>query len=199
MFSAPSRAITVVVAAALIALVGLGGGEAAAHTGLEASTPADGEVLTSAPEAITLTFTEPVQPQFSQVAVTGPGGQTINSGPATIDGPVVRQPVIVDADGGHVVAYRVVSGDGHPVSGQLTFTVNGAGAATATGTGPETAEPRESGSPAPGPSSAAPSPAAADGDSEWTSGWGPPLVVAVALTAMVLMVLLRRRLRRRSQ
>ena len=197
LFSSLSRTLAVAAAAVLILLVGLGGGQAAAHTGLETSAPADDEVLTSLPEAVSLTFTEEVRAQFSQVVVTGPDGQSINAGPATIEGPVVRQPVSGDAVGEHVVAYRVVSGDGHPVSGQLTFTLTGARTATAT----ETAESSQSGSPASRSDAAAPSPAAGDSDSGWTSGWGAALAVAVALTAMVLLAVRSRRQspRRRSQ
>lgn len=53
------------VAATAIVLAVTGGGPAAAHSGLETSAPADGEALTAAPEAVTLSFTEAVQEPFT--------------------------------------------------------------------------------------------------------------------------------------
>jgi copper resistance protein C len=180
------RTLTVAVATAFITLVGLGGSPAAAHTGLESSAPADGDVLTVAPDAITMTFTEPVQSQFTQVAVTDTDGRSLTAGQVTVDGPVVRQPVTLGGDGVYVVAYRVVSSDGHPVSGQLTFTLEG------TGTGAETATaaPTQPTSPVPEPDVAALSPAATD--SSWGSGW-PLLAVGAVVVAVVLLPLALRR------
>ena len=117
-----------VVAVALIGAVLLGAGPAAAHTELATSVPTAGEVLAAAPEEVTLTFTGEIQPGFVQVAVTGAGGASLNAGPATVEGPLVRQPVRAGADGSYVVAYRVVSVDGHPITGQLTFTLTGSDA-----------------------------------------------------------------------
>jgi len=180
------RAVAVA-AAASIALIGLSSGAAAAHTDLETSAPSDGEVLAVAPQAITLTFAEAVQPRVVQVAVTGPGGQLVNSGAAVIDGRVVRQQVGVGADGAYVVAYRVVSSDGRPVSDQIAFTYPGPGF--------EAVEPSATGS-------TGPPPGAASRDADSASGlalWWPFIVevavitaLALALQLLVLLVLRRR-------
>jgi len=164
-----------VAAAASIALVGLGGGEAAAHTDLESSAPSDGEVLAVAPQAITLTFTEAVQPQFVQVAVTEPGGQSVNSGAAVVDGRMVRQQVSVSANGAYVVAYRVVSSDGHPVSDQVGFTY--------TGPGVEAVEPSATDSTGPTPEAAA----SQDADSASNLAlWWPLIAEVTVITALAL-------------
>jgi methionine-rich copper-binding protein CopC len=183
-----SRAFAVAAATALMGLfVVLGGAPAAAHTGLQSSMPADGEALTTAPDTVTLAFATAVASQFAQVAVTGPDGQSVTTGEATVEGAVVRQPVNPNGDGSYVVAYRVVSDDGHPVSGELSFTLTGTGAAPApTGA----AEPTEASTPAPStPTPAAASPAA-DSDSSDGSGWGLWLlligVVAVFVVGTVL-------------
>jgi methionine-rich copper-binding protein CopC len=165
-----SRAFAVAVATALTALfIVLGGAPAAAHTGLQSSAPADGEALTTAPDTVTLTFATAVASQFAQVAVTGPDGQSVTTGEATVEGAVVRQPVSPNGDGAYVVAYRVVSDDGHPVSGVLSFTLTGTGAAPA----PTQAEsPTEASTPAsstPAPATASP---AADSDTSDGTGWG---------------------------
>lgn len=179
------RAAAVTVTAAAILL--LTAVPASAHAGLEAAAPADGAQLSTAPEEVTLTFTEPLNPEFVQLAVLGPDGAPVTRGAARVDGPVVRQPVTSTADGAHTVAYRVVSTDGHPVSGQLSFTVAGSAAA------PSSTAP-SGGSTAPGTAAAAPTPAPDTAASTGgMAGWLP--VVPVALVVGIGLVLLARRRR----
>jgi methionine-rich copper-binding protein CopC len=187
-----ARTLAVAAAAALTALFVVLGGPAAAHTGLQSSAPADGEALTAAPDTVTLTFATAVAPQFAQVAVTGPDGQSVTTGEATVKGAVVRQPVGPGGDGAYVVAYRVVSDDGHPVSGELSFTLTGTGDAPAV-TG--AAEPTEASTPVPSsPAPAAASPAA-DSDTSNGSGWGLwlRLIGVVVVSVVGTMLALRRR------
>jgi copper resistance protein C len=190
------RTLTVTAAMALTALfVVLGGGPAAAHTGLQSSTPADGEALTTAPDAVTLTFATAVASQFAQVAVTGPDGQSVTTGEATVEGAVVQQPVNPNGDGSYVVAYRVVSDDGHPVSGEVSFTLTGTGAAPAP---TQAASPAEASTPAPStpaPAAASAASAAADSDTSDGSGWGLWLLLigVVAVFVVGTMLALRRR------
>ena len=177
-----SRTLAVAAATVVLALLAvLTGGPAAAHTGLQSSTPADGEALTAAPDTVTLTFATAVASNFAKVAVTGPDGQSVTSGDLTVDGAVVRQPVTTNGDGAYAVAYRVVSDDGHPVSGELAFTVTGTGAAP---TQTEAAEPTDVSTPAPStPAPAAASPAADSDESSGAALWlllaGVLLVFAV--------------------
>lgn len=181
------RALAVAVAAA--GLLFAGDGSAAAHTGLQISTPADGEALTRAPEAISLTFTEAVRPQFSQLAVTGPDGASVTTGAAAFDGPAISQPVSIDADGAYVLAYRVVGDDGHPVSGQVTFTVTLPETGTGATPSPEPAAPSGPGTSAPRADTAAGSPAA--DDSGWARWW--PVLAVAAVLAVGAVALVRRR------
>ena len=172
-----SRTLAVAAATVVLALLAvLTGGPAAAHTGLQSSTPADGEALTAAPDTVTLTFATAVASQFAQVAVTGPDGQSVTSGDLTVDGAVVQQPVTTNGDGAYAMAYRVVSDDGHPVSGELTFTVSGTGAAP---TQTEAAEPTDLRSSA--PSTPAPAAASPAGDSDDSSGAALWLLLAAVL------------------
>ena len=174
MFTSVPRNLVLVAATALASLLlVLSGGPAAAHTGLQSSTPADGETLTAAPDAISLTFSSAIASEFAQVAVTGPDGESVTSGEAAIDGAVVSQPVSTSGDGAYVVAYRVVSDDGHPVSGQLTFTLTGSGGA-ATETAP--AQPTLATTPAPSPDTASAVSPAVDSDAD--SSWGLWLLLA---------------------
>lgn len=196
MVSSVPRSLVLAAATVLASLLlVLSGGPAAAHTGLQSSTPADGQTLTVAPDAISLTFSSAVASEFAQVAVTGPDGESVTSGEVTIDGAVVSQSVSTSGDGAYVVAYRVVSDDGHPVSGQLTFTLTGTGGA-ATESAP--AEPTLVNTPAPTPvTETAVSPAAdSDTDSDAGSSWG--LWVLLAAVAVVLVAGTWLALRRRG-
>ena len=191
MFTSVPRNLVLVAATVLASLLlVLSGGPAAAHTGLQSSTPADGQTLTVAPDAISLTFSSAVASEFAQVAVTGPDGESVTSGEAAIDGAVVSQPVSTSGDGAYVVAYRVVSDDGHPVSGQLTFTLTGSGGA-ATETAP--AQPTLPTTPAPSPDTATAVSPAVDSDAD--SSWGLWLLLAAAglLLIVATWLALRRR------
>ncbi len=130
-------------------------GPAAAHTTLESTVPEDGARVAAAPRSVLLTFSGTVAPG-ALAAVSGPGGDRRNVEPQ-VDGPRVTVPVPEAGPGTYRVGYRVVSRDGHPVTGELTYTVlpaaNAPGPATSTpapppGTTPSgTAAP---GTPAPG-------------------------------------------------
>lgn len=99
----------------------VGAAPAAAHVELEAAVPAGGQLLTVPPDAVSLRFSDPLQRSFSQVAVTGPDGTAVAAGPPIPSGSEVRQPVRATMPGGYVVAYRVLSRDGHPITGTLRF------------------------------------------------------------------------------
>jgi methionine-rich copper-binding protein CopC len=95
----------------------------AAHAQLESSNPADGARLTSRPKRVTLEFGEAVDAGFATVSVLGPGGKTHwEAGKAQANGPKVDVPVRpLGPAGQYVIKYRVLSADGHPVSGKVSF------------------------------------------------------------------------------
>ncbi len=156
------------------------------HTELLGSTPKDGSSVKTA-EVVTLKFSEDVNPDFVTVQVAGPSGDE-TGGDATIDGGTVTQPLVGDlAAGQHVVTYRVVSTDGHPVSGTVTFTTT-AGPASASPTASVSATPTTA-TPTPEPTTsleASPQPTITAAPTSQESGGGLPawvIVVAVALLA----------------
>ena len=114
-------------AAVLVALCALlaGAGPAAAHAELTGTDPVDGAVLDRAPDAVTLSFNEPVRLTDREITVYDADGGTIASEASTSGSDVVVD--LPDADamqrGSFVVAWFVVSSDGHPISGSLTFSV----------------------------------------------------------------------------
>lgn len=113
-----------------------------AHAQLLSSSPANGASLPTADELV-LTFNEDVSPDFVTFYAEG-DSEGVLDGEPTVDGPVVTQPLAATANGEYAIGYRVVSADGHPVSGEITFTLTDVPATETTEsetTEPETTEP----------------------------------------------------------
>jgi methionine-rich copper-binding protein CopC len=91
------------------------------HASLVSSKPADGAQIAKAPATVELTFSEDVDSGF--VGVTAPDASTVKASEPRIDGATMSADVAAsDQHGRYTVAYRIVSADGHPVSGEITFT-----------------------------------------------------------------------------
>lgn len=129
--------------AALVALLlsfGLVAAPASAHDALVASTPTDGETLTTAPTELTLSYSAEIAQIGADVVVTDPAG-TVVSQPLTVAGTDVVVPLASDlAPGAYAVAWRVTSSDGHPIDGTLAFTLDVPAVASPTAE-PTSAEP----------------------------------------------------------
>nr|WP_232523473.1 copper resistance protein CopC [Nocardioides sp. MAH-18] len=96
---------------------------AQAHATLVASDPAEGAVLAVAPERVTFTFTESVAAVPDGVQVFDATGDRVAAEASVTDAVLtvaLTEPV---DDGTLVVVWRIVSADGHPVSGSLRFSV----------------------------------------------------------------------------
>ncbi|RKN51239.1 copper resistance protein CopC [Micromonospora endolithica] len=173
-------------AAALLAVLAvlLPAAPAWAHNALRESTPSRDARVPSAPRQVELVFAERLDPQFTTIAVTGPGDAAVTAGAPAVSGTRATQPVNPDLPAGeYTVSYRVVSVDGHPVQGSFAFTV--------------TSTPTRSASPTPSatisPPSAAPAAAAAAQTDNADGGSGAAVVVAVlAVAAAGAGVLIRR-------
>lgn len=94
--------------------------------------PADGAMLAESPRALTLTFNEPVSPLVMRLI--GPSGEVI-APPAVAENSVVTVTPPRLRQGTHVLSWRVVSADGHPVGGSFMFTVGAPTEPAAVGTG----------------------------------------------------------------
>ncbi|MFD5752131.1 copper resistance protein CopC [Streptomyces sp. NPDC127033] len=139
---------------AVAALLWTGATPAAAHTELTGATPADGSSVASLPERVRLTFSDPMSRKYAKVSLTGPRGAALVGEPEVDGEDVAVRPAPSSPPGRYRIGYRVVSADGHPVSGVLSFTVTGPPAAEASVTGtpvPDTPEP-EAAAPAGGSS-----------------------------------------------
>lgn len=120
-----TRAVTTTLVALAFLLSGVG--VAAAHTSLVGSDPVNGATVASPLTAVVLNFSEEINPAFADVAVTSADGRNWVSGSASVEGPRLTAALGPDrlTDGLYTVGYRVVSADGHPVSGSYTFTIAG--------------------------------------------------------------------------
>lgn len=101
---------------------------ASAHDVLVESLPPIGSTQTSIPAHVLLTFNDKVLDlgsKANQITVKDPMGMQIASGPAKVAGNTVGQvlsPTMI-MNGAYHVEFRVVSADGHPVSGAFVFYV----------------------------------------------------------------------------
>ncbi len=104
---------------------------ASAHTSLTGSDPADGAEV-AAPAQVRLTFNENVR--SARIVIRPENSEAeVQRGAAKLDGPEVVQPVKGTLPNGkYTIGYRVISADGHPVTGVLSFTVTGTPAADGT-------------------------------------------------------------------
>ena len=128
MFRIRTRLVTAVAATSIV----LGStvvvaAPAAAHDELISSTPATDEQLAVAPESVTLTFSGEILPMGAAVVVADADGHDWADGEPERSDNVVTIALEPDMpDAGYEVRWRVVSEDGHPISGLVPFTIGDA-------------------------------------------------------------------------
>ncbi len=196
----PARVLGLVVGSlfALSALVAWSAAPAWAHDQLLESTPADGSTVEEAPDEIVLRFSSDLIDLSQDVIVTTPDGERLTGLDVSVDGSraIAALPEGL-GPGAYEVAWRVVSGDGHPIQGQLGFTVSGTAAPAAS---PPVASPSVAGSPAAGPSAAGPAatpptqrPSDGSSSSVPLAVWVAGAAIAAAATGAGLLAARRRR------
>ena len=194
------RLAAVVAASAALAL--LPALPASAHNYVVATTPAKGAVVTAQPGTVSLETNEALLDVEggSVIQVQGPDGRYYGDGCAVVDGPVATTQTQLGEPGEYTVTWRVVSTDGHPISGTWAFTWQpvdgialaegseepGACGSTSTAAEPEATESADE-SEAPDESSDAAS--AAPLDALWIVGG----VLLAAVAAIVTWLVVRRR------
>jgi methionine-rich copper-binding protein CopC len=89
--------------------------------------PGVGATVSNPPSELTLVFTQEIVPAFSNVRVSGPGGEAVAASKATVDSgnPTILHVRLSRAlrPGTYTVSWHVVSIDTHPTSGTYHFTV----------------------------------------------------------------------------
>ncbi|SDQ19282.1 copper resistance CopC family protein [Microbacterium sp. cf332] len=102
-----------------------------AHDELLASDPAADATVSALPDEITLTYSGVLidEEGVNAISVTDAAGTELADGAPVLDGTTVTQPLSGDSQGPITVTWRVVSSDGHPVSGEFAFTAGDPAAA----------------------------------------------------------------------
>ncbi len=170
---------------------------ASAHARLEKTSPADGASLTAAPPEIMLRFNEVVNGDLSEVTVKT-GSTDVAKGSVDVEGDSLYQPLDSDMpEGDYTVTYKVVSADGHPVSGTFDFTYTAPGGGeqdsdSATSTSSGTSSPSSSSQGAAPSATSGPSDSAAPASGEdsglpgWIWGVGALGVILVIIAVTLL-------------
>lgn len=117
----------------LLLVAGLGvlpAAGASAHAELESSDPANGAVLASAPAQVTLTFGEDLIDQGNAITAKDlDSSERVALPEAVVDADTASVDWPAAADSGRFeVSFRVVSADGHPITGSFSFSVGQASA-----------------------------------------------------------------------
>ena len=146
---------------------------ASAHSSEVLTNPDDGARLESLPAEATMAFGE--APETADVVLASPDGK-VHKLPSKIVGTVVLVRVPPSGPRGmYKLSYRVVSADGHPISGSSTFTIT---------TGPTPSTPVSQ------------TPAESASSTDQARGWLVPVAIGLGVLGFVAMVLVARSVRR---
>lgn len=98
---------------------------ASAHNEFVSSSPVDGAVLEISPTEWAVTFTKDVPLDSASGELVGPDGTITNLGTPSYgaSSTEIRFALPADLSGTHTARWRLVSVDGHVISGRVTFTV----------------------------------------------------------------------------
>ena len=118
------------IAASVLALLLIGSTAASAHTSVVTTTPLYKSTLTSMPLQISIEFTDELMTigdkKVNTISVTAPDKGEVTLTSITLDKNLITAnlPDVNYQDGTYLVSYRVVSADGHPVSGSYPIYLN---------------------------------------------------------------------------
>ena len=176
---------------------------ASAHSDLLASVPENGSTVSEVSD-VSLSFGEEIVGEYTTLSLANESGEQIELDAPTMDATntvvttrIIAAPLV---DGTYALGYYIVSIDGHPIEGTISFVVSGSPA-------PAPVAPTETANPEPEPS-VTETPIAVDGEArllvtssgasnpEMTWVWVGTGVAAVAVlgaVSAVLLIALRRR------
>lgn len=167
---------------------------ASAHDELVSSDPAAGTSVDVLPAQLVLTFSAELLSDGSStvIQVTDAAGASVTDAAPAVSGNTVTQPLSGSASGTVSVLWRVVSSDGHPISGEFAFDVAAAAAPVATAPvaspTPSASAPEASASATETPSptaSAAPAGSSGVDPLPWVLG-GVALIIVIGLVVWLL-------------
>ena len=108
------------------ALLVASAGPAAAHASVLSTTPADSQSVTESPGEFSVTFSEPVDIELGGLTVLDGEGSRVDDGDTTSEDGARVLTVALEpdlGDGTYVGTWRVVSTDGHAITGSVLFAV----------------------------------------------------------------------------
>ena len=94
---------------------------AESHTRLISSEPARDQVLSHSPTHLTLTFSAPIESEFSRVELAKENTQSSKVLKVKVDGKLMRGDLPTLLPGTYIVRWRVLARDGHAQRGQFRF------------------------------------------------------------------------------
>ena len=97
---------------------------AAAHTYLDTTKPEDGEVVVEPLQSITLTYSGKIEQGSTFKVITANGNHMETSNMTLTDGVLTGSFDNPLPNGEYTVQWNSISEDGHPLSGEFSFTVN---------------------------------------------------------------------------
>ncbi|KWF24005.1 copper homeostasis periplasmic binding protein CopC [Burkholderia pseudomultivorans] len=112
--------------AAAVVLAATVSSAAFAHAHVASSDPAANAALAAAPTAVTIDFTETLEPAFSSIVVVDGDGKTVSDGRARIDAANRKRmtvPLAALGAGAYTVKWVAVATDGHRTQGAYGFSV----------------------------------------------------------------------------
>jgi methionine-rich copper-binding protein CopC/putative copper export protein len=120
-------ALAALIAALLLSSV-IAAPDASAHAVVTASKPADGEQLKTAPSEVRIDFSETISSDLGGLKVLDSAGNRVDKNDSSQPTPTSLRTSLNPGltDGTFVANYKVVSADGHPISGAIVFAVGNA-------------------------------------------------------------------------
>lgn len=102
---------------------------ASAHARLIQSDPTSGQIVQDPPQAVTLTFSEPIENALGTIRVFDRTTRRVDGDATTRDGSRVLATRLQGrlSSGTYTVSWRVASADGHPIDGAFVFHVGAPG------------------------------------------------------------------------
>jgi len=119
---------SLLVGAALLLSSTVSAPSAMAHAALVSTFPAKGTTISKSTNRVSMVFGEDILvlkgKNPNAIVVTNPRGTVVSTGVALVSGTKISEALKTPLQAGkYTVKYRVVSADGHVVSGSYTFTV----------------------------------------------------------------------------
>ena len=157
-----------------------------AHDAVVGGSPADGEVLASAPTTVTLEFSGEPKQGFNTMAISNSKGDVLVTGEPTVDGRnvtlAIPETTKLTPDE-YTIGFQITSSDGHSTRGKTTFTIAGERVASSAASNTATTD------------------APTDPTAELMAGpWGKVAggVGILLVLAMIIMILARNRMGKKS-